>query len=99
VSLPSLAAARLEVPNTTESTPKSRSAFIVPEKANADPAHRTFTEISAMRKPGITALTVGASGPLVVGNVFPVRREDRFGVCAGFLFQLGQRIIELAHQL
>ena len=98
VSLPLLAAARLEIPNTTESTPKSRSAFIASEEANADPAHRTFTEISAMRKPGIAALTIGTSGPLAIGNVFPVRREDRWGVCADFLFQLGQRIIELAHQ-
>jgi hypothetical protein len=52
-----------------------------------------------MRKPGIAALTIGASAPLGIANVFPVRSEDRFGVCADFLFQLGQRIIKLAHQV
>jgi len=97
--LPLLAAARLRaIPNTTENTPKSGSAFIASEGANADPAHRTFTETSAMRKPSIAALTIGASGSLVIGNVFPVRREDRLGVCADSFFELGQRIIELAHQ-
>lgn len=54
------------VPYATANLPKSRPAFTASKRANTDPTHRAFTEISAMRRPGIFALTTGAHGPTMV---------------------------------
>lgn len=65
------------VPYATADLPPSHSAFTASERANADPAHRTFSEIPAMRIPSVAALAIGANSPLIGdhrgGNVSHVK--------------------------
>jgi hypothetical protein len=71
------------VPYATADLPPSHSAFTASERANADPAHRTFSEIPAMRIPSVAALAIGANSPLIGdhrgGNCIARKDTDQEG--------------------